>query len=121
MGRKFKKTLIVLLLALCALFVFAGCELGETKDDALALRGLDPQVTYYANGGRFEKNNQKKVTNFYYKVGATAYDYIYGDQFPRYFPECVAQLPLSGNDQTVVGSNSKLFGCNLIKIPPVPL
>lgn len=75
MGRKFKKTLIVLLLALCALFVFAGCELGETKDDALALRGLDPQVTYYANGGRFEKNNQKKVTNFYYKVGATAYDY----------------------------------------------
>ncbi|MBR2623324.1 MAG: hypothetical protein IKD15_03770 [Clostridia bacterium] len=75
MGRKLKKTLIVLLLAICSLFVFAGCELGETLDDALALRDLNPQVTYYANGGRFEKNNQKKKTNFYYKVGSTAYDY----------------------------------------------
>lgn len=75
MGKKLKKTLLVLLLALCALFVFAGCELGETLDDALALRGLDAQVTYYANGGRFEGNNQKKKTDFYYKSGSKAYDY----------------------------------------------
>ena len=69
MGRKLKKTLIVLLLSLCALFVFAGCELGVTKDDALALRGVSAQVTYYANGGRFEKNNQKKKTDFYFQAG----------------------------------------------------
>jgi hypothetical protein len=75
MGKKLKKTLLVLLLAICALFVFAGCELGETLDDALALRGLDAQVTYYANGGRFESNNQKKKTDFYYKSGSKAYDY----------------------------------------------
>ena len=42
----------------------------------------------------------------------------YGDQFPRYFPECVAQLPLSGNDQIVVGSSLKLFGCKLISHAP---
>lgn len=75
MAKKLKKTLIVLLLALCALFVFAGCELGVTKEDALNLRGVNAQVTYYANGGRFEKNNQKKKTDFYFQAGATAYDY----------------------------------------------
>ena len=42
----------------------------------------------------------------------------YGDQFPRYFPECVVQLPLSGNDQIVVGSSLKLFGCKLISHAP---
>ena len=75
MAKRLKKTLIVLLLALCALFVFAGCELGVTKEDALNLRGVNAQVTYYANGGRFEKNNQKKKTDFYFQAGATAYDY----------------------------------------------
>ena len=79
MGKKLKKTLIVLLLALCALFVFAGCELGITKEDALNLRGVNAQVTYYANGGRFEKNNQKKKTDFYFKAGSTAYDYAAKD------------------------------------------
>ena len=34
---------------------------------------------------------------------------IYGDQFPLYFPECVAQLPLSGNDHIVVFSNLNLY------------
>ena len=32
---------------------------------------------------------------------------MYGDQFPRYSPECVAQLPLSGKDHIVEFSNLK--------------
>lgn len=39
----------------------------------------------------------------------------YGDQLPLYTPECVAQLPLLGNDQIVVGSSEKFFGCSSIK------
>ena len=43
---------------------------------------------------------------------------MYGDQFPLYFPECVAQLPLSGNDHIVVSSNLNFSGASLIKISP---
>ena len=75
MGKRLKKTLIVLLMALCALFVFAGCELGVTLDKAKELRGVEPQVTYYANGGKFNNNNQKKKTTFYFRVGDLAYNY----------------------------------------------
>lgn len=43
---------------------------------------------------------------------------MYGDQFPRYSPECVAQLPLSGKDHIVEFSNLKFSGVSLIKIAP---
>lgn len=43
---------------------------------------------------------------------------IYGDQFPLYFPECVAQFPLSGKDHIVVSSNLNFSGASLIRIPP---
>ena len=43
---------------------------------------------------------------------------IYGDQFPLYFPECVAHFPLSGNDQIVVVSKLKLSGASFIITPP---
>ena len=43
---------------------------------------------------------------------------IYGDQFPLYFPECVAQFPLSGKDHIVVSSNLNLSGASLIRISP---
>lgn len=43
---------------------------------------------------------------------------MYGDQFPLYFPECVAQLPLSGKDHIVVSSNLNFSGASLIKISP---
>ena len=41
---------------------------------------------------------------------------MYGDQFPLYFPECVAQLPLSGKDHIVVSSNLNFSGASLIKV-----
>ncbi|WP_278488788.1 hypothetical protein [Megamonas funiformis] len=41
--------------------------------------------------------------NFNIKLRGT-----YGNQFPRYIPECVAQLPLLGKDHSVVISNLKL-------------
>ena len=43
---------------------------------------------------------------------------IYGDQFPLYFPECVAQFPLSGKDHIVVSSNLNLSGASIIKTSP---
>lgn len=43
---------------------------------------------------------------------------MYGDQFPLYFPECVAQLPLSGKDHIVVSSNLNFSGASLIRISP---
>lgn len=43
---------------------------------------------------------------------------IYGDQFPLYFPECVAQFPLSGKDHIVVSSNLNLSGDSLIRNSP---
>ena len=43
---------------------------------------------------------------------------IYGDQFPLYFPEGVAQFPRSGKDHIVVSSNLNLSGVSLITIAP---
>ena len=43
---------------------------------------------------------------------------MYGDQFPRYFPECVTQLPLSRKDHIVVSSNLNFSGASLIRISP---
>lgn len=70
MKRGMKTKLIVLLMAILSLFVFAGCSMGESLDEALATRDLTAQVTYYANGGLFENN--AKVKNIYYSTGSKA-------------------------------------------------
>ncbi|MBQ7948403.1 MAG: hypothetical protein IJ284_01435 [Clostridia bacterium] len=70
MKRKLKAKLIVFLLAILSLFVFAGCSMGESLEEILETRNLNPQVTYYTNGGQFENKNRKK--DIYYSVGSKA-------------------------------------------------
>ena len=72
MGRKMKAKLIALLMAILSLFVFAGCSMGESLEEVLETRDLNPRVTYYANGGLFESNSH--VKNLYYAVGSKALD-----------------------------------------------
>lgn len=68
MKSKWKKILTAGLLLLASLFVLAGCKLGESLQDVKDKFDLTAQITYYANGGKFEKT--KDVKNLYYKTGA---------------------------------------------------
>lgn len=72
MRRKIKAKWIAFLTAILSLFVFVGCSMGESLDEVLETRDLNPCVTYYANGGLFESNSAKK--QLYYSVGAKALD-----------------------------------------------
>lgn len=73
MKKKLKGVLLVLLTALAALFVFAGCSFGETLDDILTKNNLTARVTYYVNaeGAEFTPNTAKQK-DLYYASGATA-------------------------------------------------
>ena len=75
MKKKLKGVLLVLLTALAALFVFAGCSFGETLDDILTKNNLTARVTYYVNaeGAEFTPNTAKQK-DLYYASGATAID-----------------------------------------------
>ena len=70
MRKSVKTKLLVLLMAILSLFVFAGCSMGESLEDALATRNLSPRVTYYANGGLFEDNST--VKDLYYSTDSKA-------------------------------------------------
>ncbi len=72
MKNKLKSKLILLFIVLASLFVFGGCTLGESKEDAIANRDLVASVTYYANGGKFDSTPDK--TEIYYPVGAKPYN-----------------------------------------------
>ena len=72
MKGKMKAKLIAFFTAILALFVFAGCSMGESLEEVLETRDLSPRVTYYANGGLFESNNA--VKDLYYPTGAKALD-----------------------------------------------
>ena len=72
MKGKMKAKLIAFFTAILALFVFAGCSMGESLEEVLETRDLSPRVTYYANGGLFESNNG--VKDLYYPTGAKALD-----------------------------------------------
>lgn len=67
MKKKVKSILLVLFSVVASLFLFAGCELGETLEEALASRNLTVSVTYYANGGQFTSNSQD-VCKLYYEA-----------------------------------------------------
>lgn len=67
MKRGWRKILIVALGALASLLLFAGCTLGTSLNDIITEHNLTAQITYYANGGKFEKT--KDVKNLYYEAG----------------------------------------------------
>lgn len=75
MKRRLRSVLLVLLTALAALFVFAGCSFGETLDDILTKNNLTARVTYYVNaeGAEFTPNTAKEK-DLYYTSGSTAID-----------------------------------------------
>ncbi len=70
MKKKLKSKLILLFVCLAAFFLLGGCSLRETFDEALANRNLTAQVTYYANGGKFDGTPEKK--DMYFREGSKA-------------------------------------------------
>lgn len=68
MKKKLKGTLMVLLAAIAALFVFVGCSLGESLEEAKENRNLTTSVTYYANGGKFSNDEAERV--IWYQAGS---------------------------------------------------
>lgn len=70
MKRTFKNTLMLLLVTLAALLTFGGCSLKATLEDVLKEYDLVAQVTYYANGGAFDKGGTEK--NYYLAEGQKA-------------------------------------------------
>ena len=70
MNKKMKKFIVAMLGVVAALFTLGGCSFGITKDDILQENNLTAQVTYFANGGLFENNTNKK--EIYYPAGNPA-------------------------------------------------
>ncbi len=66
MKKKAKSKFILLLACLACLFLFGGCSIGETLDEALENRNLTAQVTYYVNDGTTTKRD------IYYTDGSKA-------------------------------------------------
>lgn len=62
--------------------------------------------------------NWSSIQSFFFEYLKIIFLGIYGDQFPLYFLECVAQFPLSGKDHIVVSSNLNLSGVSLIRNSP---
>lgn len=70
MKKKFKNILLILLVAMLALFTLAGCaSYRKTKDELINAEGYVASVCYYANGGKI---NEDSVRELYYKAGTKA-------------------------------------------------
>ena len=71
MKKKLKSTLLIILMAIAALFVLVGCSLGDSLKDIVQNNDLEAQVTYYVNNenAKFTPNTAK-VKYMYYKAGA---------------------------------------------------
>lgn len=71
MTKKLKYSLLITLAAVCiACFcAFAGCKIGPADRDEVLKEYGGANVVYYANGGEFNENPAKKVSNLYFKAG----------------------------------------------------
>lgn len=70
MKKKFKNILLILLVAMLALFTMAGCaSYRKTKEELIEAEGYVASVCYYANGGKI---NEDSVRELYYKAGTKA-------------------------------------------------
>lgn len=67
MKKRVKSILLVVFSVVASLFLFAGCQFGETMEEALANRNLTVSVTYYANGGVFARD-QRDTCKIYYEA-----------------------------------------------------
>ncbi len=66
MTKKLKVYLLIVLAAICAACVFAGCRVGRPGREEL-LAGYKGQVTYYSNGGFFNKSTTITVRDVYFR------------------------------------------------------
>lgn len=67
MRKTLKNKLLIVCMALLALFTLAGCKVTQSLDEFRDENNLPAQVTYYANGGLFENNTDQK--DLYYRAG----------------------------------------------------
>jgi len=75
MKKYLKKILIVILMALAAIFTLAGCKLGEDLDDVLERNDLVSHITYYANAEQaFFTPNASKMRDLWYKKDAQPFN-----------------------------------------------
>lgn len=66
MTKKLKVFLLIILTAICAACLFAGCKVGpKTKDEYL--EGMDVNVTYYSGDGTFDTSNVVNVRETYFR------------------------------------------------------
>ncbi len=72
MIKKVKTKLLVLLACLAALFLLGGCTLGLTLKELIDENNLVAQVSYYANGGKFD--GSMNVKEMYYKENSPILD-----------------------------------------------
>ncbi len=72
MKKRLKAKLVALLFGLIAIFTLAGCQLGVTVDQIMSGNNLQAQVTYYANGGKF--NGGKTVKTMHYKSNTPIFE-----------------------------------------------
>ena len=75
MKKRLKSTLLIILMAIAALFALAGCTLGDSLDKVLSENNLEAQVTYYVNNenAKFTPNTAKKK-EVYYRAGSKVLD-----------------------------------------------
>ncbi len=71
MIKRVKTKLVVLLACIAASFLFGGCTLGTTLDEIVQTNHLEAQVTYYANGGKFDGGDVKQM---YYKADSLVFE-----------------------------------------------
>lgn len=70
MKKKFKNILLLLLVAMLAIFTMAGCaSYRKTKDQLIEDNGYTASVCYYANGGKINEDSMREL---YYKAGSKA-------------------------------------------------
>ena len=65
MKKRLKSIWMILLATVAAAFVFVGCSLGETEEEARKNRNVTTSVTYYANGGTFSSNKKSECVLWY--------------------------------------------------------
>lgn len=74
MTKKLKVYLLIILTAVCAACTFAGCKIGRPgRDEVLA--DYKAHVTYYSNGGFFNKSTTITVRDLYFKNDPSSESY----------------------------------------------
>lgn len=86
MSSNIKKIILVVCIAICGLFILSACE-SHTLESEKDRYNLTVDVTYYANGGEFNNNDNKALVCFKdgsYALNLGTDNIIYGDLILKY-------------------------------------